>query len=56
MMKKMNIGTVLKVATFVLGAAGLVVEAFKDDHDKQEIKDELRQELLSEMSGNEEDS
>lgn len=55
-MKKVNVGTMLKVATFVLGAAGLVVEALKSDRDKQEIKDELRQELLSEMSGNEGDS
>lgn len=55
-MKKLNIGTVLKVATFVIGAAGLVVEALKDDSDKREIKEELRQELLSEMSGNEGDS
>lgn len=53
---KKNIGTVLKIATLVLGAAGLVVEALKDESDKQEIKDELRQELLSEMSGNEGDS
>lgn len=53
---KVNVGTVLKVATFVLGAAGLVVEALKADSDKKEIKDELRQELLSEMSENEGDS
>lgn len=53
---KKNVGTVLKVATLALGAIGLVVEMFKDENDKQEIKDELRQELLSEMSGNEEDS
>lgn len=51
-----KLGTVLKIATLVLGAAGLVVEALKDESDKQEIKDELRQELLSEMSGNEGDS
>lgn len=55
-MKKVNVGTVLKVATFVLGAAGLVVEALKNDRDKQEIKDELRQELLSETSDNKGDS
>lgn len=55
-MKKLNVGTVLKVATFVLGAAGLVVEAMKDDRDKQDIKEELKKELLSEMSDNEGDS
>lgn len=55
-MKKVKIGTVLKLATFVLGAAGLVVEALKDESDKQEIKDEIKQELLADMSDNKGDS
>lgn len=47
---KKSAGTVLKIATLVLGVAGMVIGNLKDEKDRQELKEELKKELLDEIS------
>lgn len=43
-------GTVLKIATLVLGVAGLVIGSIKDEKDKQEMMEQVKNDILSEIS------
>lgn len=43
-------GTVLKIATLVLGVAGMVISSIKDEKDKQEMVEQVKKDVLSEIS------
>lgn len=47
---KKTTGTVLKIATLVLGVAGMVISNIKDEKDKQEMIDQVKNDVLSEIS------